>query len=182
MPGSIRLFLPTPLYEGAELSATPAQVHYLAHVMRCAIGETVRLFNGTDGEWEARILTLRRDRALLQAERQVRRQQPEPDLWLLFAPLKRDSTDLVIEKATELGVSAILPVLTERTNTARMNPARLQTIATETGETLRHYRRMAGRTFTGRRRGTVRRPAAAAGARAGGPAGRAGGRIHRRGA
>jgi len=134
MPGSIRLFLPTPLYEGAELSATPAQVHYLAHVMRCAIGETVRLFNGTDGEWEARILTLRRDRALLQAERQVRRQQPEPDLWLLFAPLKRDSTDLVIEKATELGVSAILPVLTERTNTARMNPARLQTIATEAAE------------------------------------------------
>jgi 16S rRNA (uracil1498-N3)-methyltransferase len=126
--------MPVPLHAGAELTTTVAQAHYLANVMRCAVGETVRAFNGSDGEWEARIRTLRRDRVLLQAERQVRPQAPEPDLWLLFAPLKRDATDLVVQKATELGAAAILPVLTERTNTARMNPARLTTIAIEAAE------------------------------------------------
>jgi 16S rRNA (uracil1498-N3)-methyltransferase len=102
--------------------------------MRCAVGDTVRVFNGSDGEWEARIAALRRDRAVLSAERQTRPQAPEPDIWLLFAPLKRDATDLVIEKATELGVSRILPVLTDRTNTARANLERLTAIATEAAE------------------------------------------------
>ena len=134
MSGSIRLYLPAPLREGAELAATPAQAHYLGHVMRRAAGDTVRVFNGADGEWEARIAALRRDRATLRAERQARPQDAGPDLWLLFAPLKRDATDLVVEKATELGVSAILPVLTERTNTARINRERLLAIATEAAE------------------------------------------------
>ena len=134
MPGSIRLHLSLPLHAGAELPVSPGQAHYLANVMRCAVGETLRLFNGTDGEWEARITALKRDRVLLQAERQTRAQAPEPDLWLLFAPLKRDATDLVVEKATELGASAILPVMTERTNTSRVNPVRLSAIATEAAE------------------------------------------------
>src|ERR1700722_13334569 len=121
MSGSIRLHVAAPLHAGADLAATPAQAHYLATVMRRTVGETVRLFNGRDGEWEARIRTLGRDRATLEAERQLRGQTAEPDLWLLFAPLKRDATDLVVEKATELGAAQILPVLTERTNTMRVN-------------------------------------------------------------
>jgi 16S rRNA (uracil1498-N3)-methyltransferase len=134
MPGSIRLFVPAPLSEGAELPASAGQGHYLGNVMRCAVGDAVRLFNGADGEWQAQIVALRRDRAVLRAERQTRPQAPEPDLWLLFAPLKRDTTDLVVEKATELGVSRLLPVVTERTNTARLNPDRLTAIATEAAE------------------------------------------------
>ncbi len=134
MPGSIRLFVPTPLHEGAELAASAGQAHYLATVMRCAVGETVLVFNGIDGEWEARIATLRRDRVLLRAERHSRPQMPEPDLWLLFAPLKREATDLVVQKATELGVSHILPVLTDRTNTSRTNPERLTSITIEAAE------------------------------------------------
>jgi 16S rRNA (uracil1498-N3)-methyltransferase len=134
MPGSIRLFVPAPLHDGAEIAASAGQAHYLATVMRCAVGETVRVFNGRDGEWEARIAALRRDRTLLKPERQTRPQAPEPDVWLLFAPLKRDATDLAIEKATELGVSRILPVLTDRTNTARANLERLTAIAIEAAE------------------------------------------------
>ena len=134
MSGSIRLYVEAPLHAGAEIAATPAQAHYLATVMRRAVGETVRLFNGHDGEWTARILALRRDRARLGAERQLLPQTPEPDIWLLFAPLKRDATDLVVQKATELGASAILPVLTERTNTTRLNLDRLRAIATEAAE------------------------------------------------
>ncbi len=76
MPGSIRLHTAAPLHAGADLGATPGQAHYLASVMRCAVGERIRLFNGSDGEWEARIRVLRRDRASLVAERQVRASRP----------------------------------------------------------------------------------------------------------
>jgi 16S rRNA (uracil1498-N3)-methyltransferase len=134
MPGSIRLYLPAPLQAAAELATTPGQAHYLATVMRRAVGETVQVFNGRDGEWEAGIRTLRRDRAILVVERQRRPQAMEPDSWLLFAPLKRDATDLVVQKATELGASRILPVLTDRTNSARINLGRLHAIAIEAAE------------------------------------------------
>ena len=129
-----RLFVPDALAEGVEIAATPAQAHYLGTVMRQAAGAEVRLFNGRDGEWLASIAAIRRDRAGFAVQRQIRPQVPEPDVWLVFAPLKRDATDLVVEKATELGVSAILPVFTERTNTARLNLDRLRAIATEAAE------------------------------------------------
>lgn len=129
-----RLYVPEPLAEGTEIAATPAQAHYLGTVMRQAAGAPLRLFNGQDGEWAARLSAIRKDRATFAVERQTRPQAPEPDLWLVFAPLKRDATDLVVEKATELGASAIVPVFTERTNTARLNLDRLRAIATEAAE------------------------------------------------
>jgi 16S rRNA (uracil1498-N3)-methyltransferase len=110
------------------------QAHYLATVMRRGAGDPVRLFNGIDGEWSARIATLRRDRASFVGVERTRPQESEPDLRLLFAPLKRDATDLVVQKATELGASMIIPVMTERTNTARINAERLAAIATEAAE------------------------------------------------
>jgi 16S rRNA (uracil1498-N3)-methyltransferase len=128
------LFVPTPLSEGAAVEASTAQAHYLGTVMRRSAGDPVRLFNGADGEWEARIVPRGRGRLTLVPERQVRPQAPEPDLWLLFAPLKRDTTDLVVEKATELGVSALLPVSTERTNAGRVNADRLNAVAIEAAE------------------------------------------------
>ncbi len=134
MPGSIRLFVDTPLAAGAEVAATPGQAHYLAAVMRRAVGTIVHLFNGVDGEWAARLATLRRDRAVLAVETRLRPQEPEPDLWLAFALLKRDATDLVVQKATELGVSDIIPILTERTQAERVNGTRLAAIATEAAE------------------------------------------------
>lgn len=134
MSGPIRLFVPAPLHAGALLPATPGQAHYLGRVMRRAAGDRVLLFNGADGEWDARIVSLGRGAASLEAERQRRPQTPEPELWLLFAALKRDATDLVAEKATELGVSVIQPVLTARVNTQRVNTARLAAIATEAAE------------------------------------------------
>ena len=134
MPGSIRLFVDAPLAEGAEIAASAGQAHYLGTVMRRSVDEPVRLFNGRDGEWLARIAALRRDRASLTVQSRVRRQSPEPDLWLAFALLKRDATDLLTQKATELGAAALIPVLTERTNAARVNLARLHAIATEAAE------------------------------------------------
>jgi 16S rRNA (uracil1498-N3)-methyltransferase len=134
MTGSIRLFVDAPLTLGETIAASAAQAHYLGTVMRRGIGDAVRLFNGRDGEFEARIGLLRRDRAELRVERLSRVQTEEPDLWLLFALLKRDATDLVVQKATELGVSALHPVITERCNTHRMNAGRLHAIAVEAAE------------------------------------------------
>lgn len=134
MTGSIRLYVTEPLHDGESITATPAQAHYLGTVMRRAVGDPLRLFNGRDGEFAARIATLRRDHARLQVDHQLRPQLPEPDLWLAFALLKRDATDLVIQKATELGTAVLLPITTERSNTHRMNANRLTAIAVEAAE------------------------------------------------
>jgi 16S rRNA (uracil1498-N3)-methyltransferase len=134
MFGSIRLFVDKPLAAGTTIEATSAQAHYLGTVMRRGNGDVVRLFNGRDGEFGARIEAIRRDKATFLVEDSLRPQRPEPDLWLVFALLKRDATDLVVQKATELGVAALLPVITERTNAHRVNEARLAAIAIEASE------------------------------------------------
>jgi 16S rRNA (uracil1498-N3)-methyltransferase len=134
MPGSIRLHVAEPLVAGATIAASASQAHYLGTVMRRGPGDAVRLFNGQDGEFAAHIETIRRDRALLHVEHQLRLQAPEPDLWLVFALLKRDATDLVVQKATELGIAALHPVITDRSNTHRVNTARLAAIAVEAAE------------------------------------------------
>ena len=134
MTPSIRLHVNAPLSPGAEVPATAGQAHYLGSVMRRVPGDAVLLFNGHDGEWRARIGALRKEKGHFVAEVQTRPQAPEPDIWLVFAVLKRDATDLVVEKATELGVSRILPVFTDRTNAARVNLDRLAAIAAEAAE------------------------------------------------
>ncbi len=130
----IRLFVAAPLFPGSVVEATAAQAHYLGSVMRRSSGDSVRLFNAHEGEWNSRISMTSRGKATFVADTQIRPQTAEPDLWLVFSPLKRDMTDLVVQKATELGVSVLLPVTTERTNTARLNAERLHSIAVEAAE------------------------------------------------
>lgn len=129
-----RLFLDAPLAAGAELAAAPGQGHYLGTVLRRAAGDPVRLFNGRDGEWGARIAALRKDRAAFTVERRLRPQAPEPDIRLLVAAIKRDAMDWIAEKATELGAALIQPVFTRRTVADRVNTARLAAIAREAAE------------------------------------------------
>jgi 16S rRNA (uracil1498-N3)-methyltransferase len=131
---SIRLFLEAPLQAGSPLPAGDAAAHYLANVMRVAAGDTIRVFNGRDGEWRARVVAISRKAATLVPESLTRRQETEPDCWLCFALLKRQKTDLVVEKATELGVSVIQPVITARTQADHVNLDRLRAIATEAAE------------------------------------------------
>lgn len=130
----IRLHVTDQLAAGATIELSAGQAHYLGSVMRRSVGDGVRLFNGRDGEWDGRITTLGRGKAGITIEFLVRPQADDVDIWLMFAVLKRDQTDLVVQKATELGVSALLPVLTERTNAARVNEDRLRAIAIEATE------------------------------------------------
>src|ERR1700729_1248807 len=129
-----RLYVSADLASGTTIASTPGQAHYLGPVLRHGAGDPVRLFNGQDGEWQARVGELRPDRGVFGVEAQFRPQAPDLDLWLVFSMLKRDATDLVVQKATELGASALWPVITEHTNTARLNPSRLTAIATEAAE------------------------------------------------
>ncbi|MSP03497.1 MAG: 16S rRNA (uracil(1498)-N(3))-methyltransferase [Acetobacteraceae bacterium] len=131
-----RLFVTSPLLAGAEIATSAEQAHYLGTVLRRATGDPVRLFNGSDGEWiatstESRVT--RRGITLTVRER-TRAQAPEAGPWLVFALLKRDATDLVVRQAVELGASRLLPVITERTNAARVNEGRLRAIALEAAE------------------------------------------------
>ncbi|MBM9402694.1 16S rRNA (uracil(1498)-N(3))-methyltransferase [Gluconacetobacter azotocaptans] len=123
-----------PMHDDAVVELTPGHAHYLGTVLRMGAGDEVALFNARDGEWRAGIEAIRRDRGQVRVRRQTRPAEPVVGPVLLFAPLKRDATDLVIRMGTELGVRRFLPVLTERTNTHRVNGARLAGIAVEAAE------------------------------------------------
>ena len=95
------------------------------------------MFNGRDGEWRARIDTIGKGWASLQLTEQSLPQPVEPDIWLLFAPIKRGRVDFLVQKATELGVSILLPTTTRRTVVERINLVRLGTTAAEAAEQCR---------------------------------------------
>lgn len=129
-----RLFVETPLLAGATVPLRPEQVHYLRNVLRLAPGVEIAVFNGKDGEWIGRIDELGKERGSVIADRKLREQSCPPDVWLLFAPIKRDAIDLVAEKSSELGASVIWPVLTRHTDVARVNIERLRANAYEAAE------------------------------------------------
>ncbi len=131
---SIRLYVETPLSAGAVIGVSEGQAHYLAKVMRLAAGDSLRVFNGRDGEWQALVAHMGKKEVRLQVAENTRPQGTEPDCWLCFALLKRNKTDLVVEKATELGVSVIQPVITARTQGDHVNLDRLRAIAIEAAE------------------------------------------------
>lgn len=134
MTPKIRLYVADPLSAGAAIDPSPAQSHYLLIVMRRRAGEQVALFNGREGEWLATIEPIGRRRCRLHIEAELRPQAPERGPALLFAPLKRLRQEMMVEKATELGVAALEPLITRRSVVDRLNRERLRTIAIEAAE------------------------------------------------
>lgn len=132
--GKVRLYVEAPLGTGARVEATQGQGHYLLHVMRAKVGNRVLLFNGREGEWLARIAEATKRGCDLVCERQTRPQQSGQDIWLSFAPLKKTPADYLTQKATELGVSVLQPVITRRTIVARVNIERMRANAIEAAE------------------------------------------------
>lgn len=129
-----RLFVEAVLAQGFSVEPSAEQSHYLQHVLRIKPGEVVRLFNGHDGEWKANVTSLSKKSVTLTVEEQTRPQQSEPDLWLCAAPIKKAHFDYMIEKATELGVAVIQPILTARTQIREVNVERCRAIAIEAAE------------------------------------------------
>ncbi len=129
-----RLFVPGPLSAGSEVTLDGNQAHYLAKVMRVSAGDAVVLCDDLTGEWSARAVSIGKREVVLEPVERLREREPVPDFWLCPALLKKDRFDLVLEKATELGVSAIRPVVTRRCVADKLNLERARSIVTEAAE------------------------------------------------
>ncbi len=132
--GKTRLFVTADLAAGARIDLEADQSHYLASVLRAKPGEAVYLFNGRDGEWLAAIAAVSKKAVALDVGRRTRAQDSVPDLTLLFAPVKRARLDFMVQKAAELGVAAVRPVFTRRTNVTRIKDDRLEANLIEAAE------------------------------------------------
>lgn len=130
----IRLFVEHELGQGNSVPMTQPQANYLFNVMRLGVGDSVALFNGRDGEWTCRVVDAAKRRGMVVCEMQALPLQLPPDLWLLFAPIKKARTDFIVEKAAEMGVARIVPISTEFTNSDRVRRDKLQAHAIEAAE------------------------------------------------
>jgi len=129
-----RLYVEYPLLKDDLVELSPEQSHYLANVMRAQPGDAVGLFNGHDGEWAAEVAQIKKKCVGLRVICQSKQQHSEPTLMLAFAPIKKARIDFVAQKATELGVSHLQPILTHRTNVERVKTDRMQANAVEAAE------------------------------------------------
>lgn len=134
MSAKIRLYVEHPLGAGQSVTLDKAQAHYLFGVMRQAVGGAVALFNGRDGEWQAEIVQAGKRGGTLECRDQSAPLQMPPDLWLCFAPIKKARTDFIVEKAAEMGAARIVPMMTQFTNSGRIQRDRLQAHAVEAAE------------------------------------------------
>ncbi|SDX16748.1 16S rRNA (uracil1498-N3)-methyltransferase [Ruegeria halocynthiae] len=134
MNAKIRLYVEHPLGSGQSVPLTREQAHYLFGVMRLSVGGRIALFNGSDGEWIAEVAEAGKRGGALSCVVQSKPLQLPPDLWLLFAPIKKARTDFIVEKAAEMGAARIMPVQTEFTNSERIRQDRLQAHAVEAAE------------------------------------------------
>jgi len=130
----IRLFVDQPLVGGNSVDLDRDQANYLFNVMRLDAGARVLLINGRDGEFLAEVAEAGKRKGRLVVEAQTRPLQMPPDLWLLFAPIKKARTDFIVEKAAEMGARRICPIQTEFTNSERIRRDRLQAHAVEAAE------------------------------------------------
>jgi 16S rRNA (uracil1498-N3)-methyltransferase len=129
-----RLYVRNALGKGVSVELDAGQANYLGNVMRLSEGSELLAFDGSSGEWLARITEAGKKRMDLTVERRTRAPEQVPDVWLAFAPVKRAQTDWLVEKATELGAARLVPVITQRTIVDRVKVERLLSIAIEAAE------------------------------------------------
>src|SRR5436190_928806 len=126
-----RLFVETDLAEAATVACSSAQANYLKNVLRLKPGDGILVFNGRNGEWRAELADAGKRGASILVRAAVRPQEGGPDIDYLFAPLKRARLDYLVQKATEMGVARLRPVLTHRTTPERVNVERMRANAIE---------------------------------------------------
>ena len=132
--GKIRLYIDHGFGPGQVVPLGTDQLHYLSTVMRLPPGAEIAVFNGRQGEWTARLVSAGKRGGAVELGTPAAPQLDPPDLWLVFAPIKKTRTDFIVEKAAELGAARILPVQTDHTNSERIRRDRLQAHAVEAAE------------------------------------------------
>ena len=130
----IRLWCETPLAAGREVMLNDKQSHYLTNVMKLVVGDAVLAFDNEHGEFLCTLKTAGKKSCRLEVSEQTRGFEKCPDVWLLFAPVKKDQTDFIIQKATELGAAKIMPVITARTIADKVKKERFIAQSTEAAE------------------------------------------------
>lgn len=136
--GRIRIFIENKSIKVGEIIALgEKQSHYLANVMKQKTGDIILCFNGHDGEFECELTSINKKNCQAKILEKTREFEKVPDLWLLFSPLKKDNTDFVIQKATELGVAKIIPTITIRSISERVRTDRFAAQAIEASEQCR---------------------------------------------
>ncbi|MEP3917290.1 16S rRNA (uracil(1498)-N(3))-methyltransferase [Ascidiaceihabitans sp.] len=134
MTAKIRLFLDPPLAQGQSVELSRDHAHYLFGVMRLGMGAQVLVFDGVHGEFLAQVTKAGKRGGTLEVLQNTKPLKMPPDLWLVFAPIKKARTDFIVEKAAEMGAARILPMQTEYTNAGRIQRERLQAHAIEAAE------------------------------------------------
>ena len=116
-----RLFIRESISSNIVLYVKGKQYHLLKNVLRVVIGDEIRLFDGITGEWQSTVLSINRNNITLRVDKNILKIKKNNDLWLIFAPLRQSKTSLAVQKATELGISIIIPCITEYTNSRNVN-------------------------------------------------------------
>lgn len=129
-----RLFVDAPLALGRHIDCSREQMNYLVNVLRLKAGDQILVFNGVDGEWLTRLVDVKKRSCRLEVVEPARTQQNGPDIFYLFAPLKRTRLDYMVQKAVEMGVARLQPVLTQRTIADRVNLERMRSNVVEAAE------------------------------------------------
>jgi len=130
----IRIFVETPLSEGISINLNKEQSHYLINVMRRQEADEILLFNGKDGEFISKIVEASKNQARLEVLSKNRQQKHSPDITLCYSPVKNAKNEFIVQKATEMGVSAIQPMITERTIKDKARSEKLRAVAIEAAE------------------------------------------------
>ena len=134
MPSKIRLYFSKELKANLLSNLSNEQSHYIKNVMRLKPGDTIALFNSTNGEWRVKIVRHNRENTEFKVEKLIENKKLENDLWLAFSPIKKNPLDMMIQKTTELGIQKFIPILSERTIVKEINIERAKKIIVEASE------------------------------------------------
>ena len=134
MPSKIRLYFSKELKANLLSYLSNEQSHYIKNVMRLKPGDTISLFNSTNGEWKAKIVNHGKENTEFKVEKLIKSKKIESDIWLAFSPIKKNPLDVMIQKATELGIQKFIPILSQRTIVKEINVERLKKIIIEASE------------------------------------------------
>ena len=121
-----RLYVDKKLSSNIMIYIKDKQLHFLKNVLRVKIQDTISVFDGKTGEWLSKVISINRDNIVIQIMDKIKFLNPETDVWLIFAPIKSFRMNIIIQKATELGISRFLPCITQNTNQSKINVRNLK--------------------------------------------------------
>ena len=131
MTSKIRLYFSKELKANLLSNLSNEQSHYIKNVMRLKPGDTISLFNSTNGEWSAKIVNHNKENTDFKVEKLIKSKRMENNLWLAFSPIKKNPLEMMIQKTTELGIQKFIPILSERTTVKEINTERIKKIIIE---------------------------------------------------